>query len=402
MKFITGFDRSQTVLFPTAIDDLIATDNVVRIIDVFVDGLDLEELGFQHTRPAAEGRPPYHPADLLKLYIYGYLNRYRSSRVLERECQRNVELIWLLRGLAPDHNTISNFRRNNPKAIKKVFRQTVAIAKNLNLIGGVLIAGDSSKFRAQNSKKNNYNEKKIKRHIEYIDRKLEEYSQALAEADGDNQKQAEIIKERDKQQMRKDNYKRLDKQLKATGEKQISTSDSESRQHIVRNNITEVCYNVQTTVDAQHNLLIDYQVTNQNDSKAMGPMVRRAKSILRNNSFTVLYDKGYHTGSELQVAQKLGITTLVAEKAPASTAPDPAYNVTEFTYDPEQDCYTCPQGDQLCTNGNIYTKHRGKSNETKFQQYRTRACKTCEVRNLCTSAKNGKLIERNVYTPVFE
>ena len=234
------------------------------------------------------GRPAYHPADLLKLYIYGYLYKMRSSRDLEKECKRNIEVMWLMKNLCPDHNTISNFRRDNPKAIKKIFRETVKIARYYNLIGGTLIAGDSTKLRAQNSKKNNFNQKKIDRHLEYIENKLSEYEKALAENDGDKQEIKEEIK---KQNQRKDAYKKLEQQLQESGQPQISTSDPESRQLITRNNITELAYNAQTTVDDKHNLPIDYKVTNTNDAKAMSGMLRRAKSILKTNQFTALYDK---------------------------------------------------------------------------------------------------------------
>ena len=205
-----------------------------------------------------DGRPAYHPKDLLKLYLYGYLNSIRSSRKLEKETQRNIEVMWLLKGLSPDHNTISNFRRDNPKAIKKVFRATVSIAKNFELIGGKLIAGDSTKLRAQNSKKNNFNEKKIKRHLEYIDEKLARYEKQLSDADGDNRKL--IASEIEKHKHRKKGYQQIQDQLDKREENQVSTSDPESRQLITRNNITEVAYNVQTTVDSKNNILIDYNV----------------------------------------------------------------------------------------------------------------------------------------------
>ena len=174
MKFIQGQDRFQTCLFPVSLDASIDENNEVRIIDLFVESLDLSPMGFE-VDFVENGRPAYHPKDLLKLYIYGYLNRIRSSRDLEKETKRNIEVLWLLKGLSPDHNTINNFRKDNPKAIKKVFRRTVEIARNFDLIGGILIAGDGTKLRAQNSKKNNYNQKKIDRHLAYIDRKLEEY-----------------------------------------------------------------------------------------------------------------------------------------------------------------------------------------------------------------------------------
>ena len=186
MKFIIGQGRKQINLFPVSLDQSVDQDNEVRIIDLFVDSLSIKDYGFR-TDFIENGRPAYRPADLLKLFIYGYLNKVRSSRDLEKECYRNIEVMWLLNCLKPDHNTISNFRRDNPKAIKKVFRATVQIARHFDLIGGKLIAGDSTKLRAQNSKKNNYNQSKIDRHVAYIDNKLEEYTRALAENDGDNQ-----------------------------------------------------------------------------------------------------------------------------------------------------------------------------------------------------------------------
>src|SRR5664280_464622 len=325
MKFIQGQSRDQINLFPVSLDRSIDPENEVRIIDLFVESLSIKDYGFR-TDFAENGRPAYHPTDLLKLFIYGYLNKVRSSRDLEKECGRNIEVMWLLKCLKPDHNTISNFRRDNPQAIKKVFRTTVQIARHFDLIGGKLIAGDSTKLRSQNSKKNNFNQAKINRHVSYIENKLEVYTRALAENDGDSRQQIED--EINKQQKRKDNYKNLEKQLKESGEAQISISDPESRQIMLRNNITEVAYNVQSTVDSKNNLPIDYKVTNQNDSKAMGDMVRRAKSILRTNEFTVLYDKGFHTGSELKTAQDLGIETIVAIPGVPSTsqAPNHEYN----------------------------------------------------------------------------
>ena len=200
MKYIKGQNRSQTYLFPVSLDDAVSPDNEVRLIDVFVDSLSLDGYSFQIDH-SENGRPAYHPGDLLKLFIYGYMNKIRSSRDLEKECKRNIEVMWLLGNLHPDHNTISNFRRDNPKAIKKVFRETVKIADYFNLIGGTLIAVDSTKFRAQNSKKNNFNEKKISRHLEYIENKLQEYNQALAQSDGDKKEIKEQIEQQKKELM---------------------------------------------------------------------------------------------------------------------------------------------------------------------------------------------------------
>ncbi len=399
MKYIQGQSRNQTSLFPVSLDQSISIDNEVRVIDLFVNNLPLKEFGFKADF-VENGRPAYHPVDLLKLFIYGYLNKIRSSRDLEKECKRNIEVMWLLCNLHPDHNTISNFRRDNPKAIKKVFRATVEIAKNFELIGGKLIAGDSTKFRAQNSKKNNYNQKKIDRHVSYIDKKLEEYNKQLAEQDGDEDNKKLIQEEIKKHSDRKEQYKQIENQLKESHEAQVSTSDPESRQMIIRNNITEVAYNAQSTVDEKHNIPIDYKVTNNNDSKAMGNMLRRAKTILRSNEFTALYDKGFHTGSEFKTAHDLGVNVLVAVPGipGSSQSPDPAYNVGNFKYDKENDCYTCPEGKSLTSTGTWY---QGKN--YRFKQYKASDCKACPARPLCTSSiKNGKLVQRSEYTPYIE
>ncbi len=401
MKFIQGHNRNQINLFPVSLEQSIDPDNEVRIIDLFVDSLILKNYGFRIDF-TENGRPAYHPSDLLKLFIYGYLNKVRFSRDLEKECRRNIEVMWLLKCIKPDHNTISNFRRDNPKAIKKVFRTTVQIAKHFDLIGGKLIAGDSTKLRAQNSKKNNYNQSKIDRHIAYIDNKLEEYTGALAENDGDNRRQIED--EIDKQQKRKDNYRNLEKQLKESGKNQISISDPESRQIMIRNNITEVAYNVQTTVDSKNNIPIDYMVTNQNDSKAMGDMVRRTKSILGTSEFTVLYDKGYHTGSELKIAQDLGVETIVAIPGipVSSQAPNHEYNYEYFRYDTLTDTYTCPLGDILRTNGSWYKQLTSSGKVIWFKQYKTRACKSCQARSECTRSKTARLIQRSEFAEYYE
>jgi transposase len=401
MKFIQGHNRTQINLFPVSLDQSIDPDNEVRIIDLFVDSLSVKDYGFRTDFPE-NGRPAYHPTDLLKLFIYGYMNKVRSTRDLEKECHRNIEVMWLLKCLKPDHNTISNFRKDNEKPIRKVFRATVQIAKHFDLIGGKLIAGDSTKLRAQNSKKNNFNQSKIDRHIAYIDNKLDEYTRSLAESDEDNKK---IIQEEiRKQQERKAGYRKLEEKLKETGEAQISLSDPESRQIMVRNNITEVSYNIQSTVDAKNNIPIDYKVTNENDSKAMGNMVQRAKSILRTNDFTVLYDKGFHTGSELKTAQDLGVQTIVAVPGVPSTsqAPDPMFNYEFFKYNREDDTYTCPGGQVLRTNGSWYKQLSSSGSVSWFKQYKTKACRKCPMHSQCTRSKKQRLIQRSEYADYYE
>lgn len=398
MNYIQGKNREQSILFPQSLDQIIALDNDVRIIDLFVETINITDFKFV-VKTSAEGRPAYHPKDLLKLFVYGYLNSIRSSRTLEKECHRNIELMWLMKQLAPDHNTIANFRRDNQKAIRKVFRHTVSIAQHFNLIGGTLIAGDSTKLRAQNSKKNNFNENKIEQHIVYIDNKLNEYNKALQTADEDNKK---IINEEiQKQTNRKDFYNNLSNQLQENNTTQISTSDPDSRQMITRNNITEVAYNVQTVVDAKHNLPIDYKVTNENDSKAMGIMLRRTKTILQHNNFTALYDKGYHTGSEIKKAVEMGIDIMVAIPGVAAFAPDEQYNFDKFIYDTNSDTYTCPQQQILTSNGSWYQK--SKQRYIYFvKHYKTNACSQCPALALCTKNKKGRLLERSEYQPYIE
>lgn len=398
MQYIEGKSRNQCILFPQRLDEIIDENNDVRLIDLFAESIDINSFSF-NMKESNEGRPAYHPKDLLKLFLYGYLNSIRSSRALEKQCHINIEVRWLLKELAPDHNTIANFRRDNQKAIRKVFQHTVRIAKHFELIGGKLIAGDSTKLRAQNSKKNNFNEKKIIQHLEYIETKLAAYTEALAEADDDNKKI--IQQEIDKQNQRKDKYNRLSQEMMESGEVQISTSDPDSRQMITRNNITEVAYNVQTTVDAKHAITLDYKVTNTNDSKAMSGMLRRAKTILKTNDFTALYDKGYHTGSELKYAIESGINAMVAVPGVAAFAPDDSYNFDKFIYDESKDCYRCPEGNELHTNGNWYQKSKERSCYF-VKHYKTGKCQSCPALSLCTKNKKGRLLERSEYQPYVD
>lgn len=400
MKFIQGKDRDQTEFF--CLNQAVSQDNEVRLIDLFIGSIKLSDFGF-NMNFIENGRPAYHPSDLLKLFIYGYLNRIRSSRQLEKECRRNLEVMWLMKGLVPDHNTISNFRKDNPKAIRKVFHATVALAKNFDLIGGKLLAGDGTKLRAQNSKKNNFTYSKIERHIAYIDDKLNEYSTILANEDQDltQEKKLEIQSKINKHQHHKHKYEGFKKQLKQTGEVQISTSDPESRQMIVRNNVTEVAYNIQSTVDAKCNIPIDFKVTNKNDSKAMGNMVRRAKTILGKTDFTLIFDKGYHTGTEFAYADKQGVEVLVAFPDVASHAPDISFDVEHFDYNKQRDQYTCPAGELLTTNGRWYNKSHGKT-INRVKHYKTKACLTCSLFERCTRNKSGRFIERSEHMDLID
>ncbi|MEZ5059838.1 MAG: IS1182 family transposase [Saprospiraceae bacterium] len=400
MKFIKGKDRNQIEFF--CLDQVISDDNEVRFIDLFLQAVNLEDFGFKMDF-IENGRPAYHPADLLRLFIYGYLNRIRHSRQLEKECHRNLEVMWLMKGLAPDHNTISNFRRDNPKSIRKVFHAAVKLAKNFDLIGGKLIAGDGTKLRAQNSKKNNFNAKKIDRHIAYIDNKLEEYMAILAEEDNDltEADKSEIQAKIEKHEKNKATYQDYQKQLETSGETQISTSDPESRHLLIRGNHSEVAYNIQSTVDAKNNIPIDFKVTNQTDSHAMGSITRRANKILGTNEYTGLFDKGYFAGSEFDYAHKLGVNVLVGIPKVKSHAPDYGFDVTHFEYIKKEDVHICPAGKRLTTNGKWYTKDYGKTT-IRAKRYKTNACKTCPLIEKCTKNQKGRTIDRNEYADLIE
>lgn len=404
MKYVQGKDRYQSKINIHCLDETVDADNPVRVIDAFVNSLPLEEFGFRLDY-SEEGRPAYHPADLLKLYIYGYQNRIRSSRGLEVECRRNIELFWLLKELRPDHNTINRFRKDNPEAIRQVFRATVRTAQSFGLIGGTLLAGDGTKLRAQNSKKNNYNAKKIKRHLEYIDRKLDAYDQQLTDADDDdndapgNPVREQVKKEIKKHSDQRKRYEDLQQQLDESGEDQISTSDPDSRQMIIRGQVTEVAYNVQSTVDAENNIPIDFKVTNNNDSKAMGSMLESAVEILGHNDFTALYDKGYHTTSEFVKAEQLQVEVMVAIPAISAHAPHPEFDLDHFKYNSQKDQYTCPARKVLCSNGTWYSN---KTKTGRFKQYKTKGCKTCIFSTACSKSRNGRVLQRNEYAQLTE
>lgn len=400
MAHRTGTDRNQLLLLPPSLDELIGEENTAKVIDAFVDSLDIMEAGLKNSIPAEKGCPPYNPADLLKLYIYGYLNRIRSSRKLEKECIRNIEVIWLLNQLRPKYRTIAYFRENNLKAIKSVFRQFVVMMKKWDLIAGDLLAVDGSKFRAVNSKKNNYNQQKIQRHLNYIDQKIDEYLKELDENDNKEhgERKLKVNECLHQLEQRRQKYIDLERQLKETCQDQVSTTDPDARQLIIRGDIAEVAYNAQTTVDSKHNLIIDTKVINANDRKILATMGLQAKEILKKESFELLADKGYHNGEELKKCDLMNIKTYVApqENISGNKIPTPEYQGDKFRYNSEDDYYICPEGQTLSSNGKWYKKFY-RTHITLSKQYKTKACRVCPKRCWCTSSpiERGRLIERS-------
>lgn len=324
MGYIEGENRNQIILFPESIDEYVSDNNTIRIIDEYIEQLNLESLYFQRAANPSLGRPPYHPKDMLKLYLYGYLNRIRSSRRLEQEAIRNLEVIWLIRKLKPDFKTIANFRKDNKQALKKVFRDFTKSCAEWELFGKELVAIDGSKFRACNSKKNNYNPKKLERHLRYLDEKIEGYLKELDDHDRiespDRQPDAREITERIQQlKDRKEKHQQYMRKLKQSGENEISTTDPDARL-MVNNNHVEVSYNVHTTVDAKHKLIADFKVTGKpNDLGQLAPMTLRAKRLFGNKTFEVLADKGYYQAKDLEKCTEKGITLYVTKQTHANT-----------------------------------------------------------------------------------
>ncbi|MBA7683937.1 IS1182 family transposase ISPa76 [subsurface metagenome] len=396
MGYITGEDRNQIILFPESIDEYVSDNNSIRIIDEYIKQLDLKRLGFKRAVNPLMGRPPYHPKDMLKLYLYGYLNRIRSSRRLEQEAIRNLEVIWLIRKLKPDFKTIADFRKDNKKALKKVFRDFTKLCDEWELFGKELVAIDGSKFRACNSKKNNYNTKKLERHLKYLDEKIEKYMQELDHHDiteaSLEKPDVNTIKERIQQlRDRKEKYESYQRKLKQSGENEISTTDPDSRLMANHNNV-EVSYNVQTTVDAKHKLIADFKVTQKpNDLGELDNMAIRAKKLFGDKAFEVLADKGYYKAKDLKKCAEKGITVYITKQIYANGTKDQAFYSDQFKYDPEKKVYICPGGKEL-----HYARERKKEGKIIGYEYRNyAACKKCEFKERCTKAKKGRTICRH-------
>ena len=403
MAYITGFDRKQAQLFPVCIENYISDISEVRLIDMYVDTLDMTQLGFKADDPNDNGRPGYHPRDMFKLYMYGYLNRIRTSRLLARECGRNTEIMWLLNGLTPCFRTIAGFRSENPEAFRNIFSQLVGRLNGLKLIGGKTAALDGSKFRAVNSKKNNYNSRKVKRHMERIDEKIDEYLEILKVGDLSDEKEEEVKVKIEKKKEQRLKYKSIEKQIAASGGEQVSTTDPDSRSMILHGSVIEVAYNVQTVVDDKNKLITTYEVTNQNDRKALLNMSLQAMEACGVDEIAILADKGYHNGEQLSACEAANITTYVAypEVPRGSDIPTADYYGEKFVYDKEADTYTCPQGQTLKTNGNWYNKMYEQF-ITRVKHYKTTGCTGCPVKDLCTRSERGRLIERSEHAEAVE
>ena len=393
MAHIEGADRSQTLLLPEAVDDYVGADNPVRFIDAFVDELDLEKAGFARVDSKATGRPGYHPADLLKLYIYGYLNRIRSSRRLEAETHRNIEIIWLLKRLQPDFKTIADFRRDNRKAFKQVFREFVALCRQLDLFGRELLAVDGTRIKAVNNKDRNFTKASLKKLIEQSDERLEKYLAQLDAGDAKEQGtpgsghadelQAKIANIRE----RRGRLQGYLTQLQENGEDQLSLTDPDSRA-MARMTKVGVGYNIQIAVDAKHKLIAEQEVTNQVlDYGHLTCTAKAAKDMLGVETLEVVADRGYFQAEDIEACEQAGMTPFVPKPDRGPAKREGLFPKEAFTYDAEKDGYHCPGGQFL--------RFRGTGELRDGVERRTYTgygvCPGCALKAQCTKAKFRQL-----------
>src|SRR5437870_8250296 len=348
-RFIEGQDRAQITLLPECLDDYIAEDNPVRVVEVFVDGLDLDALGFVGVDPAATGRPSYHPSALLKIYIYGYLNRIQSSRRLEREAQRNVELMWLTGRLMPDFKTIANFRKDNGPAIRNVCRQFIVLCRKLDLFTEAIVAIDGSKFKAVNNRDKNFTAAKMQRRMAQIEESIARYLAAMDTADRAEPEAAELKKGRLrekiaalKEQMQR--LKALEVQMLASPDQQLSLTDPDARS-MRRRDGGIVGYNVQTAVDAKHHLIVAHEViTDGVDRDHLAQMAEQARAATGIDELTVVADRGYFKGEQVLQCDQAGITAIVPKTLTSNSLADGRFDKQDFVYIAADDEYRCPAG----------------------------------------------------------
>jgi transposase len=389
-RFIEGECRTQTTLLPESIDDYITDTNPVRIVDVFVDELDLGKLGFEGIKPAATGRPAYHPAILLKIYIYGYLNRIQSSRRLEKEAQRNVELMWLTERLAPDFKTIARFRQENGKAIRSVCRQFIVLCQKLGLFAESLVAIDGSKFKAVNNRDRNFTSAKLQRRMKEIESSINRYLTALDTADRQEPTVAKAKSERlhDKIAALKEQMKALkdiEVQLNKTEDKQISLTDPDARSMKSRG-AGIVGYNVQTAVDTQHHLIVAHEVTNKgSDRNQLSSMAKQAQIATGTEDLSVIADRGYFNSEEILACHEAGITALVPKCKTSGAKAAGRFDKADFIYDAENNEYRCPAGQAL-----IWRSSRIEHG-LNLHRYWSSCCQQCDIKAQCTPSTERRV-----------
>jgi transposase len=392
-RFVEGVDRSQTTLFPDRLEDWIDDDNAVRVIDVFVDELELFELGFERVAPRWTGRPGYHPSALLKLYIYGYLNRVQSSRRLEREAGRNVEVMWLTCRLVPDHKTIADFRKDNGRAIRKVCAEFVTLCRRLDLFAEACVAIDGSKFKAVNSRDRNVTRGKMKRRLKEAEKSVERYLQQLDSADRQEPSVARTMKTArltDKIAMLKEETKRLralEAEMLATPDQQISLTDPDARSMATSaRGSGMVGYNVQAAVDTSHHLIVAHEVTNEGHDRAqLSAMSNKAKDALGADALEVVADRGYFSGEEILACDEADITVTLPKPLTSNNRTKGRFVKQDFRYVEADDVYICPAGERLVHH--FTNVEKGMT----LRRYWTDACQGCAIKDRCTTGKERRI-----------
>ncbi len=387
-RFIQGEHRGQCTLLPERLDDYVADTNPVRVVDVFVDELDLGRLGFGGVVPAETGRPAYHPAVLLKICIYGYLNRIQSSRRLEREAQRNVELMWLTGRLMPDFKTIANFRKDNGKAIRGVCRQFVVLCQQLSLFSEALVAIDGSKFKAVNIRDRNFTSAKLQRRMEEIESCISRYLTALDTADRQEPAVARAKSERLHSKiaaLKMQELRDIEVQLEATPDKQIALTDPDAHSMMTRGT-SMVGYNVQAAVEAKHHLIVTHEVTNNGiDRDQLSAMAKQAWVAMGTQSLSVVADRGYFKSEEILSCQEAGITTFVPKAKTSGAAAAGRFGRDDFIYDTAQNEYRCPAGERLIWR--FATVEKG----LKRHRYWNSNCQGCALKDQCTPSAQRRV-----------
>jgi len=392
-RFVAGVGRSQGTLFPEHLEDWIGEDNPVRVIDVFVEALDLGALGFGGVDPKATGRPSYHPSVLLKLYIYGYLNRVQSSRRLERDAGRNVEVMWLTGRLVPDHKTIADFRKDNGPAIRRVCSQFVALCRQVGLLAAASVAIDGSKFKAVNNRDRNFTSAKMTRRMAQIEASVARYLHQLDSTDRQEPSLARTMKTtrlkekivRLKEEMGR--LQGLDAKRRETPDQQISLTDPDARSMATSGRGSgTVGYNVQAAVDTEHHLIVTHEVTNVgNDSAQLAHMSKKAKAILGRDNLNVVADRGYFSGTEILACDEAGITVTLPKPQTSGSRAKGRFVKADFRYLADEDLYICPAGERL----KYYYTNEEKG--LRLRRYWTNACRACVIKHRCTTGVQRRI-----------
>jgi transposase len=396
--FVQGADRQQTTLLPECLDDWVEESNPVRAVDVFVDALELRDLGFDGVDAAATGRPAYHPSSMLKLYIYGYLNRVQSSRRLEREAGRNLEVMWLTGRLVPDHKTIADFRKDNGPAIKKVCAQFVALCRKMGLLAKASVAIDGSKFKAVNSRDNNFTKGKMDRRLAQIEESVARYLSQLDTADrqtsaGEEPSEAlaaRTTRLKEKLAKLEEEVKRLkaiEKQMLASPDQQISLIDPDSRSMATSGRGSGmVGYNVQTAVDTTNHLIVAHEVTNVGtDRSQLANVANQTKAALHTSNLEAVADRGYYKGEEILACEEAGVTVTLPKPQTSGAKAEGRFGKQDFVYLPAEDVYRCPAGEKLKYHFTV------EENGQQLRRYWTNACHTCPIKQQCTTARERRI-----------